>query len=68
VGDKVSLTELMLLQLQEIGAIEHVVPQEAEKPGHGTCCTCQTCGRPYDECVCDENRIIEAVYDVLGRP
>lgn len=24
------------------------------KPTHGSCCTCQTCGWPYDDCVCME--------------
>lgn len=23
------------------------------KPGHGPCCTCQTCGKNYDDCRCD---------------
>lgn len=22
------------------------------KPNHGSCCTCQICGYPYDECIC----------------
>ena len=25
------------------------------KPGHGSCCTCQTCGYIYDNCVCSHN-------------
>lgn len=24
----------------------------AIKPGHGPCCTCQICGRHYDDCIC----------------
>lgn len=31
------------------------------KPGHGSCCTCQTCGRPYDECVCSHNDFVRAI-------
>lgn len=32
------------------------------KPGHGPCCTCQTCGRPHDwECVCEHNDIAKAL-------
>ena len=23
------------------------------KPGHGSCCTCQSCGEHYDDCNCD---------------
>ncbi len=29
------------------------------KPGHGNCCTCQTCGFFHDDCVCWENDRIE---------
>lgn len=29
------------------------------KPGHGNCCTCQTCGYGHDECVCSENIDVE---------
>ena len=25
---------------------------EKRKPGHGPCCTCQSCGYDYDNCVC----------------
>jgi len=28
------------------------------KPGHGPCCTCQTCGYNYDDCVCDHNELL----------
>ena len=28
-------------------------------PSHGYCCTCQICGRDYEECVCRSNEIIE---------
>jgi len=34
------------------------------KPGHGPCCTCQTCGYHYDDCVCDDNEIIEALNKI----
>ena len=30
------------------------------KPGHGNCCTCQECGHYHDDCVCWENRSVEA--------
>ncbi len=34
------------------------------KPGHGPCCTCQSCGRPNDgECVCEHNSLLR---EVLG--
>jgi len=37
------------------GAVIHKI-----QPGHGPCCTCQTCGYPYDECKCSDNLAIEA--------
>lgn len=41
-----------------VGQLEHI------RPGHGPCCTCQTCGYHHDDCVCEHNEIdaeIEAV-------
>jgi len=35
----------------------------AEKPTHGPCCTCQTCGRYHDDCVCVHN---EWFHDLLS--
>ena len=29
------------------------------KPTHGPCCTCQTCGYGFDDCICWENEKIE---------
>jgi len=26
---------------------------DLHRPTHGPCCTCQACGKPYDECRCD---------------
>ena len=34
----------------------------AEKPFHGNCCCCQTCGRAHDECVCSHNELLKAIY------
>ncbi len=25
---------------------------EKSIPSHGSCCTCQVCGKGYDECIC----------------
>jgi len=30
-------------------------------PTHGTCCTCQECGRNYDDCVCEHNDILTRI-------
>lgn len=42
--------------LIESGFMEAGGIQDRQKPSHGSCCTCQTCGRGYDDCVCDSNR------------
>ena len=34
------------------------------KPGHGPCCTCQTCGYHHDDCVCEDNDLIQALLDL----
>jgi len=34
-------------------------PRETRKPTHGNCCTCQECGWPHDECVCEHNKWCE---------
>jgi hypothetical protein len=34
-----------------LGRLKHI------KPGHGPCCTCQTCGHHHDDCVCRHNEI-----------
>ncbi|MHA2279933.1 MAG: hypothetical protein ACXAC5_03530 [Promethearchaeota archaeon] len=33
--------------------------------GHGSCCTCQTCGYTYDECVCSHNELLDAVEEAF---
>lgn len=41
---------------------------EYRKPRHGTCCTCQNCGWPHDECDCDwspSTDIAAAMEEVL---
>lgn len=44
-----------------------------KKPGHGPCCTCQRCGRHYDECRCDlddfldEKEMLEAENKELAK-
>jgi hypothetical protein len=37
------------------------------KPGHGPCCTCQVCGRLYDDCVCRSNEIVEELLMLLEK-
>lgn len=35
--------------------------------GHGSCCYCGKCGRFHDECVCNHNELLEAIYKAVGR-
>lgn len=30
-----------------------------KKPGHGPCCTCQSCGYSHDECCCVHNDCLQ---------
>lgn len=39
---------------------------ERQTPAHGSCCTCQECGRHYDDCVCEHNEISRALEEVDG--
>ncbi len=36
---------------------------DLHRPTHGPCCTCQACGKPYDECRCD----IDDLADELAK-
>ena len=56
----VSLREV-LCALLEIGVISATNTQDRIKPGHGSCCTCQECGRHYDDCVCTSNEIVKTL-------
>jgi len=35
------------------------------KPTHGTCCTCQTCGYNYDDCICGYSINLEKSWEVI---
>ena len=56
----------VLVALLEIGVISATNVQDRIKPGHGSCCTCQTCGRHYDDCVCTSNEIVEALNKLVS--
>ena len=36
----------------------------SRKPGHGSCCTCQTCGQHHDDCVCNHNEWIDKIEEL----
>lgn len=31
---------------------------------HGKCCTCQSCGRSYDGCMCETNEILRRFQEL----
>lgn len=35
------------------------------KPNHGSCCTCQECGNPYEDCICDHNRRVKILKELF---
>jgi len=36
-----------------------------QKPSHGSCCTCQTCGYDYDNCNCTIREIIKFIDETF---
>lgn len=44
-------------------ALDTKIPPQ--KPAHGSCCTCQTCGRDYDDCVCEHNDTLDELDKFL---
>lgn len=44
---------------------KHVMGYEFVKPTHGACCTCQNCGKAYEDCLgCEYSTIREHVLAV----
>jgi len=46
---------------------EHVLDKPRQKPGHGPCCTCQTCGYHHDDCVCWLSENLEEAWEVVEK-
>jgi hypothetical protein len=46
---------------------DRVFGEKFRKPTHGTCCTCQTCGWDYDNCLCGWSTETEKAWDVLEK-
>ena len=40
---------------------------EKSKKGtvHGSCCTCQTCGYFYDDCICYHNDLLKKINELV---
>ena len=47
--------------------VEQVLQQPYRKPTHGSCCTCQTCGQYYDDCLCGISDDITFAWQVLDK-
>ena len=60
-------SDYILDLMVELEIIRTTEVQELWKPTHGNCCTCQDCGRPHDECICEDNRIITTVQERLRK-
>lgn len=39
--------------------LNHVEITPHVKPTHGPCCTCQKCGYYHEDCVCEDNHLLE---------
>lgn len=63
IEDKVTKASVLKMLVAE-GYLHTTETKEFIKPTHGSCCTCQTCGYPNDECVCEDNQLIEVVRNL----
>ena len=63
VDESVRLYDVLDL-LQREGYLRSTEVTPFIKPGHGPCCTCQECGYPHDECVCEDNELIQGLLDL----
>ena len=60
-GEIDNIVKEWLLKLEIINTTEI---KEHRKPTHGSCCTCQECGYFYDDCVCENNKILKEIADL----
>lgn len=63
-GSSVCYVADVLQLLKDLYVVKSVEVQPFIKPSHGPCCTCQTCGYHHDDCVCEDNEIIEAIRNL----
>ena len=59
------LRERLTQRLVEDGFLKSAAEVPHAKSRHGCCCTCQTCGYHYDDCVCDNNRLLALIAEVF---
>lgn len=60
------IKEKLIDKLMELGQLRSCDKMEFMRPGHGSCCTCQTCGFAYEECACGHNELLDAVNEVFS--
>jgi len=41
---------------------KELLPHYEGKNTHGTCCNCSTCRHQHDDCVCEHNRLLAALF------
>jgi len=46
---------------------EHIFKTPFQKPGHGPCCTCQTCGWSFDDCQCGYSESRDMAWEILEK-
>ncbi len=63
-GEKMISLEKVLDILNLYGVLTGYSQKEKRKPTHGGCCTCQECGRDYDNCVCEHNDVLASLLEL----
>ena len=65
-GNFCGMTAIDVLKtLYDLEIIKTILIQPIKKPRHESCtCHCQDCGWYYDECVCEDNKIITAIKNL----
>lgn len=53
--------KIQFLEKSKNSLIERNLALEQYAPKHGSCCTCQVCGKHYDDCRCDERTLHEEI-------
>jgi hypothetical protein len=60
---KIELDAVINFLVQE-GFLKGKILIDYKQPGHGPCCTCQTCGYNYDDCVCQHNFLLSGLANL----
>ena len=59
--EKVSYADTIDWLHEKIGQLEG----QFIKPGHGNCCTCQTCGLNHDDCICRNLKHLRNLHRIV---